>query len=400
MKKVYLIDYDRCSPRSCGFLCINKCPMILSEKHKKPNQRNKFPPIRIKKSTGKVIIKSGICIKCGICVNVCPCKAIFVKNMLDEPDDRPPTHLYEKVVIQEQSIPNSSINSVLSPENEVILESTSTSDTGTFSAFEPEDEFEDEEDEDRDDEPIDVEDVAPDDLVLKNENQGFRLYGLPTLLPGRVTGLCGPNGIGKSTVLNILSGTLKPNFGQLDWDLTTHDWHDIVKNFKENEMRDHFTLLYQGHRHVAYKQQVLRVLFDLYNGRTVMEMLPEHQSVEEVFFNRIVDDLDIHAIKDRYLEQCSGGELQRFAIALVMIQKTDVYLFDEPCTFLDVKKRIKLAEMLTDRVQGFGFNTTYPVLVVDHDLAILDYMSDVVHLFYGIPHKFGVVTSLKQRKRA
>ena len=69
--------------------------------------------------------------------------------MLDEPDDRPPTHLYEKVVIQEQSIPNSSINSVLSPENEVILESTSTSDTGTFSAFEPEDEFEDEEDEDR-----------------------------------------------------------------------------------------------------------------------------------------------------------------------------------------------------------------------------------------------------------
>jgi ATP-binding cassette subfamily E protein 1 len=308
--------------------------MIITEESKKPHYRKEVP-IRFKKTTQEIIIKSEICIKCGICANVCPRKAIYSINLLEEPKDQAPTHLY--------------------------------------SSMEP---------------AINI------DLP---KSSGFRLYGLPTLVPGRVTGFCGPNGIGKSTVLNILAGTLKPNFGNLHVS-KNEDWKSLVKNIKEAEMRDYFKELDNGVRKVAYKQQVLRILFDQYRGQQVFDILLAHKNIEDVFFQQICSTLDIDAIATRQLEECSGGELQRFAIALVLVQDADCYLVDEPCTFLDVKKRIKLAELLQARARGFGGNKTYPVLVVEHDLAILDYVSDVVHLFFGQPHQYGIITKVQTTK--
>ncbi|GAG77366.1 unnamed protein product, partial [marine sediment metagenome] len=83
---------------------------------------------------------------------------------------------------------------------------------------------------------------------------------------------------------------------------------------------------------------------------------------------------------------------QRFAIASVLIKEADIYIIDEPCTFLDVQKRIKLAQLLRERVQGFGNEKKCPILVVEHDLAILDYLSDIIQLFYGVPHQFGIIS--------
>ena len=232
----------------------------------------------------------------------------------------------------------------------------------------------------------------------KEKSHGFRLYGLPTLLPGRVTGLCGPNGIGKSTVLNILNGELKPNFGDASQGHEGLKWRDLIKHVKESEMRRHFKESYNGDRKIAYKQQVLRILFEEYEGKTVSEILSAESTIDNRFLTQIYDGLDIHAIARRTLDQCSGGELQRFAIASILLQEADCYLVDEPCTFLDVKKRIRLAELLRARSHGFGGAQEYPVLVVEHDLAVLDYMSDVTHLFYGKPHQFGVMTKVQTTK--
>ena len=125
---------------------------------------------------------------------------------------------------------------------------------------------------------------------------GFRLFNLPTLVPGRVSGLCGPNGIGKSTVLNILAGTLKPNFNNTTLTQDQIRWEQIVPRLKENEMRDHFIAVARGTRKIAYKQQVLRVLFDVYKDRRVLEILEAECEVNQDFFHKILDILDIDAI--------------------------------------------------------------------------------------------------------
>ncbi|MHA1684134.1 MAG: ribosome biogenesis/translation initiation ATPase RLI [Promethearchaeota archaeon] len=347
MKKVYLVDYSRCSVNSCGRPCIKKCPLYISEKRRKPNSPKIEIPIRFKQSSGKIIIISEICIKCGICANACQMKAIYVKNILEEDRDQTPVHVYKSI----------------------------------------------------------------------DGAEGFRLYGLPTLMPGRVTGLCGPNGIGKSTVLNILSGAVIPNFGReptaggASHELGAGNgkvnarWQVLLDHVKEHEMREHFSGLRDGSRTVAYKQQVLKVLFKEHEGKNVGEILTRSSTVDQEFFNFLKESLDLTAIWNRYLEQCSGGELQRFAIALILVRKADVYLIDEPCTFLDVKKRIQLANLLEYRAGGGGGGGSrsrnrpqLPVLVVEHDLAILDYLSDVVHLFYGTPHQFGVITAVMTNK--
>ena len=339
MKKILLIDYDLCGPRSCGQACITKCPITLSNARKKSHQKKDEVPVRYKKSADKMIIISEFCIQCGVCVNVCPRKAIYSMYLLDEPDHIPVMHRYPPTIIDSKS-------------------------------------------------------TSPSDAIARE----FRLYGLPTLIPGRVTGLCGPNGIGKSTVLNILSGTLLPNFGDSSLDTEKVNWKDLIKNVKEAEMRTHFKEVYGGDRHIAYKKQVLQVLFEQHGELNVLEILTQANQIGEKFFQKILDDLDIRTIADRKLQQCSGGELQRFAIASVLIQDSDLYLIDEPCTFLDVKKRIALAELLRARSMGYGSKQQYPVLVVEHDLAILDYISDVVHLFYGKPHEFGVLTKVQTTK--
>ena len=337
MKKVFLIDYDLCSLNSCGQPCVNKCPISISNQRKKQHHKKEEVPIRYKKSTDNMIIIDEFCIKCGICLNVCPRNAIYSIFLLDEPE-----------------------NDLINHEYPLEIDKTITS-------------------------------IAP-----IEKNRGFRLYGLPTLFSGKVTGLCGPNGIGKSTVLNILSGNLKMNFGNTkDKDLK---WGELLNHVKESEMRQHFQEIINGQRHIAYKQQVLKIFFEKYKKKKIKDILKDQKHINDIFYNRIIKDLDITAIADRFLEQCSGGELQRFAITSVLIQNADCYLIDEPATFLDVKKRIKLAELLQERAKGFGSNNTYPILVVEHDLAILDYMSDVIHLFYGTPHEFGVMTRVQTTK--
>jgi len=329
MKKVYLVDYDSCNLRFCGRQCIKKCPITLSNARLKPNKKKEEVPIWFQKSTKKIKIKDERCLKCGICVNVCPSKAIYVKNILEEPVDLVPTHEYPTA----------------------------------------------------------------------GEKEGFRLYNLPTLISGKVSGLCGPNGIGKTTVLDIVSGNLIPNFGKVDLNRDKIQWKTVIKNIRESEMRNHFTALSRNDRKIAYKHQVLRVLFDKYEGERLMDILNAENEVSSAFFEQIHEYLDIQAISDRLLKECSGGELQRFAIASVLIKDADIYIIDEPCTFLDVQKRMKLAQLFRARAQGFHKEKPCPVLIVEHDLAVLDYVSDVIQLFYGVPHQFGIISTPLTTKR-
>ncbi|KAI1817788.1 P-loop containing nucleoside triphosphate hydrolase protein [Poronia punctata] len=90
---------------------------------------------------------------------------------------------------------------------------------------------------------------------------------------------------------------------------------------------------------------------------------------------------------DREVNQLSGGELQRFAIGTVCVQKADVYMFDEPSSYLDVKQRLSAGRMIRSLLGVKSY-----VIVVEHDLSVLDYLSDYICVLYGQPAVYGVVT--------
>ena len=108
---------------------------------------------------------------------------------------------------------------------------------------------------------------------------------------------------------------------------------------------------------------------------------------ERGVLDEVMAQLDLGVVQDRQIEQLSGGELQRLALALALVQRADVYVFDEPSSYLDVAQRLKAARA----IRAVAAADTY-VVAVEHDLAILDYLSDTVCLFYGARGAYGIVT--------
>ena len=71
----------------------------------------------------------------------------------------------------------------------------------------------------------------------------FRLYKLPTLKRGHVVGLLGRNGMGKSTIVNILAGSIRPNLGNYESKI---EWDQIIKTFQGTELQSHFEKIAAG----------------------------------------------------------------------------------------------------------------------------------------------------------
>lgn len=77
------------------------------------------------------------------------------------------------------------------------------------------------------------------------------------------------------------------------------------------------------------------------NVGQVLDQKDERDMKEE-----LCADLELNQVKDRNVGDLSGGELQRFAIAVVAIQNAEIYMFDEPSSYLDVKQRLKAAQVV------------------------------------------------------
>lgn len=209
----------------------------------------------------------------------------------------------------------------------------------------------------------------------------FKLHRLPVPRPGQILGLVGTNGIGKSTALRILAGKLKPNLGKFD---APPDWQDILTYFRGSELQNYFTKVLEDNLKAIIKPQYVDQIQQAIQGKVGVLLKAKNQ---RDVMDKLMDQLDLRGVVERRIEELSGGELQRFCIALIAVQKADVYMVDEPSSYLDIRQRIKAAscvrELLTD--------TNY-VICVEHDLSILDYLSDFVCVLYGEQGCYGVVT--------
>lgn len=219
---------------------------------------------------------------------------------------------------------------------------------------------------------------------------GFRLYNLPTPMFGRVVGVLGANGIGKSTGLKILAGVLNPNLGKLKARET--DFKRLIEFFKGSEAQIFFEKLRDKKIRVSYKPQQIELIPKTQKGK-VKELLERIDEKKQL--DNIAKELELTEILDLDITKISGGELQRVAIAAAVLKKANFYVFDEPTSYLDIKQRIKISKF----IKSLADKDT-AIMVVEHDLIILDYMTDLVHLMYGKEACYGVVSQPRQTRTA
>jgi len=193
--------------------------------------------------------------------------------------------------------------------------------------------------------------------------------------------------MGKSTIVNILSGNLKPNLGNY---ATPPEWDDILKNFHGTELKSHFEKIANGQIRASIKPQQVYNLAKVFNG-TTKELLEKYD--ERNVIPDLVRELGLQNSMENKISELSGGELQRLAIAVTASKDSDLYFFDEPSSYNDVFQRIGVARV----IQGLA-KLDKSVMVVEHDLTVLDYLSDFIDVLYGEPAAYGVVADLLSAK--
>lgn len=217
----------------------------------------------------------------------------------------------------------------------------------------------------------------------------FALFSLPTPIFGKVVGVLGVNGIGKSSAISILGGLLKPNFGEAG---KSTGYDEIIGFFKGTETQKFFESVEKGSVKVSYKPQHVELIPKKAKGKVIdlLKKLDENGRLDEV-----AKELEIEDILENNVNEISGGELQRVAIAATVLKNANFYILDEPTSFLDIKQRINISKF----IRGLS-NENTSIMVVEHDLIIFDYISDLAHIMYGSEDVYGSVSGLKPTKNA
>jgi len=158
-------------------------------------------------------------------------------------------------------------------------------------------------------------------------------------------GVLGPNATGKTTFMKMLAGELKADAGEISSKLK-----------------------------ISYKPQYIK---------------PDEEVLVRVALKgaaqKMIDDLGLEKLLDRTLGELSGGELQRVAIVKCLTQDADLYLLDEPSAHLDVEQRVNAANVIRHSIE----DREKSAIVIDHDIMLLDYLSDRLMVFGGEPGKKG-----------
>ncbi|WP_248516019.1 ribosome biogenesis/translation initiation ATPase RLI [Salinarchaeum laminariae] len=227
-----------------------------------------------------------------------------------------------------------------------------------------------------------------DDPAHRYGENAFRLYGLPAPEDGNVVGILGPNGIGKTTAIKMLAGEMVPNLGNYA-PAEEPSWDEVLDAYRGTELQEYLSAIRDEDVAVSRKPQYVDRIPDQFDGNTrqLLESVDERDELDS-----LVDALSIGPVMDQAIEDLSGGELQRVAIAACLARDADFYFLDEITPYLDIGQRMAAARLLRETLEN---EPDRSMLVVEHDLAILDLLADTLHVAYGQPGAYGVITDPK-----
>ncbi|MFA5222239.1 MAG: ribosome biogenesis/translation initiation ATPase RLI, partial [Methanoregula sp.] len=186
-------------------------------------------------------------------------------------------------------------------------------------------------------------------MTRQYETFGLTVSG-GTIKAGEVLGVVGANGMGKSTFAKLLAGEEKPDTGTMDLKLR-----------------------------ISYKPQYIKA-----ETSDSVEMYLRQCTTKfdtSYYQHEIIESLSLEPILQSPVDTLSGGELQRVSIAACLSRDADLYILDEPSAHLDVEQRVKVTRMIRHHAEG----KEEGILVIDHDIYLIDMISERILVFEGEP---------------
>jgi len=189
--------------------------------------------------------------------------------------------------------------------------------------------------------------------------------------PGNMLGILGANGAGKSTLLKILCGVLKPKIGKAifnDQELSKMDRREIAKGIAYIPQDTMFAFPFTVNEIVLMGRAP-------YIGRFEFE-----REEDKEIAKRALETVGIYNLKDRLISEVSAGERQLASIARGLVQEPQIMILDEPATYLDVKHRTEIMNILRELKENKGIS----IIAATHDIfSSLFYFDDIMILKNG-----------------
>jgi len=198
--------------------------------------------------------------------------------------------------------------------------------------------------------------------LSKKYGETFVVKNADAIFPkGEVTAIIGPNGAGKSTLLSMASRLTESDAGQvLIGDKLLAEWNS-------KELAKHLAVLRQSNNinmRFTVRELVSFGRFPHSQGRLT--------KADYTIIDNALSELGITYIKDKYLEQLSGGQRQMAFIAMVVAQDTDYIFLDEPLNNLDIKHSVEIMQTL----HRLAAELNKAVVIVIHDINFAASYSD------------------------
>lgn len=184
---------------------------------------------------------------------------------------------------------------------------------------------------------------------------------------GTLCGIIGPNGVGKSTLLKLISGQLKPSDGRI-----TVCNKEVQFGTDKSRARLIATVPQESSAIFGYTvSEIVMMARFIRQKRILFEYPDDWRAIQEA-----LQETDVLHLADRPVNQLSGGERQRVYIARALAQETPVLLLDEPASHLDLKYQV----IVYDLLKRLQIQKKKTIIMVTHDLNLAGQYCDTVVL--------------------
>jgi len=175
---------------------------------------------------------------------------------------------------------------------------------------------------------------------------------------GKLLTLYGKSGAGKTTILKIIAGLLKPDRGSII--VNNKIWYDEDKKIDLRTQKRNIGFVFQEYSLFPNMSVRENLTFALTKGQ------------DEKIVSDLIEIIDLGDLQNRNPDTLSGGQKQRVALARTLVQRPEILLLDEPLSALDDEMRIRLQQYVLKVHQEFNLTT----ILISHDISEIIKMSD------------------------